>query len=71
MFKILERIPILKAKDPILDAILSDILIEKFKLWHEVQPHLKESIETFIYRVYQFPAYQKYLTALLKNEVFA
>lgn len=69
LLKIIERAPVSKLKDPILDAILSDILIEKFKVWHEVQPHLKEPTETFIYKVYQYQAYQKFLTTLLKNEV--
>ena len=62
--KIMEKIGPTKGKDQILDIFMMNDFLEKLKIMYMFRSYLKTYIETFMNKIFQYPAYYK----LLHNE---
>ncbi len=69
IFKIMERVPVGKGRDPILEAIFNKDLLDKLRLMHAFKPHLKHYAELLIHKLGQHPVYCKILCNEMKYEV--
>lgn len=70
LFRIIERVPATKGRDPLLDTVLNINILEKLKVWHKFKPYLKSFAESLIHKLCQYPAYYKILNNEMKFEVF-